>query len=78
MRLRDLFRIIFFRTPKAKSGPDGQPGKSFASPGSYAQGGDGGKGVSGLGCGGSGGGAVALGEGSIAIGGDGGSVHKDR
>ena len=64
-----LFTKLFGRP---RSHQDGEDGKAFASPGSFAYGGKGGKGKGGQG--GKGGDAVVIGSSSIAIGGKGGDV----
>jgi hypothetical protein len=65
-RIRDRLRR---KSPPAS---DGEDGKAWASPGSFAFGGKGGKGRAGQG--GKGGDAVVIGKGSIAIGGKGGDA----
>lgn len=57
-------------------GSDGEDGKAWASPGSFAYGGRGGEGSTGRG--GKGGDAVVIGKGSIAVGGKGGDVSTSN
>lgn len=74
--LNHLFAIRkcpIFRKAEARNGQDGE--SVAVGPGTFAKGGDGGKGKNGS-RGGNGGDAVALGSNSIAIGGRGGDAHR--
>ena len=64
--IKRLFKKLF------GSSNDGEDGKAFATPGSFAAGGKGGQGKQGQG--GKGGDAVVIGPGGIAIGGKGGDA----